>query len=141
MCRCLLTMVKLICLHNLHSIVTYAAAFHLWVGEARSSSVLYGYSSALERTDKILRNITHVATKMNMFRTRTHPNNHFGACLGSKHTEDASPTAHIQHHLILEQVLIVEHRVPVGKSSHLIFQHLLQVYQGSDKSGKRMDMV
>lgn len=28
---------------------------------------------------------------------------------GCKHAEDASPTAHVQHHLVLEQVLVVEH--------------------------------
>lgn len=56
----------------------------------------------------------------------TYPYNLFGSCFGSKHAEDACPTAHVQHYLVLEQMLVVEHGIAVGKSANLIFQHLLE---------------
>ena len=42
-----------------------------------------------------------------------------GSGLGREHGEDARPAADVQHDLVLEEVLVVPHRVPVGQRSHL----------------------
>lgn len=60
----------------------------------------------------------------------THPNHHLGPGLGSEHAEDAGSTSHVQHHFVLEQVLVVEHRIAIGEGAHLVFQHLLKVVGG-----------
>ncbi len=47
------------------------------------------------------------------------------AGLRGEHAEDASAAAHIEDHLVLEDVPIEEDGVLVGASAHLILQHLL----------------
>lgn len=56
----------------------------------------------------------------------SHPNDFLGPRLGCEHGQDACATAHIQHNLVLEQVLVVEHGVSVGEGADFILQHLLQ---------------
>ena len=48
-----------------------------------------------------------------------------GSGLGSEHGEDAGAAANIEHDLVLEQVLVVPHRVAVGQGAHLVLEHLL----------------
>ena len=42
-----------------------------------------------------------------------------GARLGGEHGEDAGAAADVEDDLVLEEVLVVPHRVPVGQGSHL----------------------
>lgn len=55
-----------------------------------------------------------------------YPEHLLGPCFGSKHGEDPCATPDIQHHFVLEHVLIMVHGVPVREGPHLILQHFLQ---------------
>ncbi|TRY59951.1 hypothetical protein DNTS_017609 [Danionella cerebrum] len=44
---------------------------------------------------------------------------------GCEHAEDSSSTSHIQDHLILEEMFVVEHGVSVRQSPNFILEHLL----------------
>ena len=55
----------------------------------------------------------------------THPVHVLGSGLGREHGEDPRPAAHIQHHLVLEGMLVVVHGVPVGQGPDLVLQHFL----------------
>ncbi len=41
------------------------------------------------------------------------------------HAEDGCTASHVQHHLVLEDVLVVVDGVAVRARAHLVFQHLL----------------
>eukprot|EP00756_Hemistasia_phaeocysticola_P010456 Hpha_TRINITY_DN15018_c1_g1::TRINITY_DN15018_c1_g1_i1::g.124702::m.124702 len=58
-------------------------------------------------------------------RAAVHAHNVPRSCPRGEHGEDTSSTAHVEHHLALEHVRVVEDRVPVRQSSDLILQHLL----------------
>jgi len=55
----------------------------------------------------------------------SYPVHVLGSRVGREHGQDARPAAHIQHHFVLEDVLVVVHGIPVGERPHFIFQHLL----------------
>ena len=54
-----------------------------------------------------------------------HPKHLLGPCFGSKHGKDPGTTPNVQHHFVLEHMLVVIHGVPVGECPHLILQHFL----------------
>lgn len=49
-----------------------------------------------------------------------HPVHMLGSCLSSKHGEDSGSAAHIKNNLILKNVFIVVHGVPISQRPHLI---------------------
>lgn len=54
-----------------------------------------------------------------------HPKHLLGPCFGSKHGKDPGTASNIQHHFVLEHMLVVVHGVPVSERPHLILQHFL----------------
>lgn len=48
-----------------------------------------------------------------------------GPCFGCEHGQDPCATPNVEHDLVLEDVLIVVHGVPVGEGPHFVLQHLL----------------
>lgn len=62
-------------------------------------------------------------------RLYTHADNFLSTGFGSEHAQDPGPTAHVQHHLILKEMLVVEHGVSVREGSHFVLKHLLQTEQ------------
>ena len=54
-----------------------------------------------------------------------HADDALGARLGGKHAQDARAAPHVQHHLPLEEVGVLDNAVHVGARAHLVLQHLL----------------
>ena len=62
----------------------------------------------LDNSASILDNTAHIDS-----------NNFSCPRLGCKHGEDPGATTNVQHHLVLEEVLVVPDGVAVGEGSHL----------------------
>lgn len=64
---------------------------------------------------------------------RSYPVHVLCPCLGCEHREDAGPTPDVQYYLVLEDVLVVIHGVPVGQRPDFVLQHFLIEYKGHQK--------